>query len=365
MSAERSGVRREGEKIPVAVLGATGSVGQRFVALLEDHPWFDVAAVTASERSAGRPYREAVRWVLPTPIPRRVAEMEVGVTGSPLDTPVVFSALDGSVAGPVETEFAGRGHLVVSNAPCHRMDPDVPLVIPEVNPGHLDLAREQGGPGALLTNPNCSTSGLVLALAPLASAFGVERAHVVTLQALSGAGYPGVASLDVADNIVPHIPGEEDKLETETLKILGRLANGRIEPAALRVSAQCTRVPVVDGHTACISVSLARDADPQEVQQAWSAFQGEPQRLGLPTAPERPVVYLEGPDCPQPRLHRDLGRGMTVSVGRLRPCPLLGIKFVALSHNTIRGAAGGALLTAELAVARGIVNGLKAPEPAP
>lgn len=344
--------------IPVAVLGATGSVGQRFVALLEDHPWFRLSAVTASERSAGRRYRDAVRWILPTPIPEAAAEMEVLETGPDLDVAVVFSALDASVAGPVETGFARRGRLVVSNARSHRMDDDVPLVVPEVNPDHLELAREQDHDGALVTNPNCSTIGLVLAVAPLVRAFGVERIHVVTLQALSGAGYPGVASLDAADNVVPHVPGEEPKLESEPLKILGELRDGRIEHAAMGVSAQCTRVPVVDGHVECVSVTLARDADPDEIRGAWASFRGEPQERALPTAPDRAVAYLPGEAGPQPRLHRDLGDGMTVSVGRLRPCPLLGWKFVALSHNTVRGAAGGALLTAELAAARGLVDGV-------
>jgi aspartate-semialdehyde dehydrogenase len=346
------------ERIPVAVLGATGSVGQRFVELLADHPWFELTAVAASDRSAGRSYREAARWMQASALPDRVGAMPV-VECRPdaFDCPLVFSALDSAVAGEVETEFAAAGRLVVSNSKNHRMDADVPLVVAEVNPEHLELARAQPGPGAILTNPNCSTIGLVLALKPLADAFGVAQVHVVTMQALSGAGIPGVPGLQAVDNVIPLIGGEEEKIETETRKILGRLADGRIEPAAVEVGAACNRVGVIDGHLECVSVKLGRSAEASELIEAWNGFTAEPQQRELPSAPFAPVVYLADPDAPQPRLHRDLGRGMTASVGRLRPCPLFDFKFVTLSHNTLRGAAGGSLLLAELAVARGMLDG--------
>jgi aspartate-semialdehyde dehydrogenase len=348
------------DRIPVAVLGATGSVGQRMVTLLERHPWFRLGSVTASERSVGRLFQEAANWVLPTPIPEEVAGMQVYSTGPELEERLLFSALDASVAGSVETEYAERGHVVVSNARNHRMDPDVPLLVPEVNPDHLDLvARQSFGGGAIIANPNCSTIGMALALAPLHRAFGVERVNVVTLQAISGAGIPGVSSLQIIDNIIPYISGEEEKLETEPLKILGELADGVVAPAPVTVSAQCNRVPVVDGHTLCISVELGRTVSAEAIIDVWDSFRSEPHALGLPSAPSRPVVYLDEPDQPQPRMHRDLGNGMAVAVGRLRPCPLLGWKFVTTSHNTVRGAAGGALLCAELAVARRAVEGFR------
>ncbi len=354
-------------KIPVAVLGATGQVGQRFLTLLADHPWFTVAAITASERSTGRRYGDTVRWSMTTPIPPSVRDLMLAPTAPDAvrGCRVAFSALDSSAAGPAEVAFAEAGFLVVSNAKNHRMDPDVPLVVPEVNPGHLALAAEQsygtaGARGVILTNPNCSTIGLVSALAPLEAAFGLEQVHAVTLQAVSGAGIPGVPSLLAIDNIVPFIPDEEDKLEVEPHKILGTLENGAIRPHPVRTSAACNRVPVIDGHTLCLSVKLRDQPDLDAVRAAWEAFRGEPQHLGLPSAPARPIVVLDGDDAPQPRLHRDLGAGMTTSIGRLRPCPLLGIRFVVLSHNTVRGAAGGALLLGELAAAKGMVPGVAA-----
>jgi aspartate-semialdehyde dehydrogenase len=342
----------------VAVLGATGSVGQRLVALLADHPWFELATVAASDRSAGLPYRDAASWMQGAAAPARVAAMSVkDCRPEAVDCPLVFSALDSSVAGEVESAFAADGRLVVSNSKNHRMDEDVPLVVPEVNPDHVELARVQKGPGVIVTNPNCSTIGLVLALKPLADAFGVDKAHVVTLQALSGAGIPGVPGLQAVDNVIPLIRGEEEKIETETRKILGRLADGRIEPAAIELGAACNRVGVIDGHLECVSVKLSRAAEEAELIQAWRAFTAEPQHRHLPSAPPAPIVYLEEPDAPQPRLHRDLGQGMSVSVGRLRRCPLLDFKFVTLSHNTLRGAAGGSLLLAELAVSLGMLDG--------
>ena len=350
------------ERLPVAVLGATGSVGQRFVGLLGRHPWFRVAEVAASSRSAGKTYADAVTWVQADPIPRDVADLTVAETTSPFESRLVFSALDAAVAGLAEAALAEAGHFVVSNARNHRMESDVPLLVPEVNPGHLELLASQArGRGKIITNPNCSTIGLVLVLAPLVDAFGVGTVQVTTLQAVSGAGLPGIPGLAITENVVPFISGEEDKMERETLKIFGVLAGERIEPAAIRVSAQCNRVPVVDGHTLCVSVELAAEATADDIRSAWRDFTGEPQRLGLPSAPVPPIVHLEGVDVPQPRLHRDLGHGMAISVGRLRPCPVLDYKFVTVSHNTLRGAAGGAILCAELALAKGLVEGLRPP----
>ena len=337
------------KKTQVAILGATGTVGQRFLTLLEDHPWFELTALTASERSQGKLYRDAARWVQATPLPERFATMEILPTAPPLDCPLIFSALDASVAGEAETAFAQAGHLVVSNAKSHRLDPDVPLVVPEVNATHLELTRSSPhAPGAIVTNPNCSTIGLVLALKPLADEFGIKKVSVVTMQAISGAGLPGVASYEIADNVVPYIQGEEDKMQAATRKILG--------DDDLIVSAQCNRVPVLDGHLQCVSVELDRKAEQTAVREAWERFEAEPQKLELPSAPKRPIHYLEGSAAPQPRLHRDLEKGMAASIGRLRPCPLFDYKFVTLSHNTLRGATGGALLLAELAVARGLLE---------
>jgi len=372
-------------RIPVGVLGATGSVGQRMIRLLEDHPWFRIGFLAASERSAGLTYREAVRWVQDGPIPEEAAGMTVlaagdgppvgyGAPSGDASSPphaeaeagpvgLVLSALDASVAGEVEQAFADAGTLVVSNARNHRMRPDVPLIVPEVNPGHLALLeRQPTAPGGIVTNPNCSTIGLVLALHPLELAFGVRSVNVVTMQAVSGAGVPGVSSMEILDNVIPYIGGEEEKLERETGKILGRLGAGGIEAAGVTVSAQCNRVPVVDGHLLCVSVGLDREATPDEVAAVMADYRGRPQQLDLPSAPRRPLHVLTGQADPQPRLHRNLERGMAVAVGRIRPCPLLSLRFVVLSHNTLRGAAGGALLAAELAVAEGRVQSLGAPE---
>lgn len=355
-------------RIPVAVLGATGSVGQRFVSLLLHHPWFRLAELTASERSAGRPYGEAAHWLQSEELPDEVARIEVMSTHpekAPLESRLVFSALDSSVAERVESAYAGAGHYVVSNAKSHRMDPDVPLLVPEVNAAHLGLLDHQSAhaPGALLTNPNCSTIGLVLTLAPLHAAFGVEQVHVVTMQAVSGAGLPGVPSMQMIDNMVPHIGGEEDKLETETQKILGTLdgEGARIDPAPIRVSAQCTRVPVIDGHTLAVSVKLGGTPTLDQVRDAFATYRAAPQKLGLPSAPERPVRVLADADRPQPRLDRDAEKGMAATVGRLRPCPLFDFKYVTLSHNTLRGAAGGSILVAEQALAEGRFSGLVVP----
>lgn len=354
-------------RIPVAVLGATGSVGQRFVSLLLHHPWFRLAEVTASERSAGKSYGEAAHWLQAQELPDEVAGLEVLSTdpaGTPLDSHLVFSALDSSAAERVEAAYAKAGHFVVSNAKTHRMDSDVPLLVPEVNSAHLGLLEHQTAhaPGALLTNPNCSTIGLVLTLAPLQATFGIEQVHVVTMQAVSGAGLPGVPSMQILDSLVPYIGGEEDKLETETQKILGTLRGAAIEPADLRVSAQCTRVPVIDGHTLAVSVKLGGSPTLEDVRNALVGFRAAPQELGLPSAPERPVRVLDEADRPQPRLDREADKGMAATVGRLRPCALFDYKFIALSHNTLRGAAGGSILVAEQALAEGRFAGLSIPE---
>jgi aspartate-semialdehyde dehydrogenase len=333
--------------IPVCVLGATGSVGQRFISLLERHPWFNLVAVAASKRSAGKTYADAVRWSLPEPIPERIASMVVhSVADIPrIEGRIAFSALDSDVAGPIEEAFAVAGRFVVTNAKNHRMDRRVPLVVPEVNADHLTLLETQDfGKGRILANPNCSTIGLVLALKPLADAFGVKRVSVTTMQALSGAGLTGPSAFEMTDNLIPFIAGEEEKLEFEARKIL--------DDARLIVSAQCNRVGVVDGHTLCISVELEHDASASELIQTWQDFQSTPQELELPSAPSQPTIYLDAADAPQPRQHRDLGGGMATTIGRLRECAILDWKFVALSHNTLRGAAGGAILAAEMAVAK-------------
>lgn len=348
------------EKIPVTILGATGAVGQRFVQLLDNHPWFQVAGLAASERSSGRTYTEACRWILDRPMPALVAGMPVLPVSTGLPGRIIFSALPGHLAGEAETELANAGFAVCSNASAHRMDDDVPLVIPEVNPDHIDLITVQRDrrkrKGFIATNPNCSTTILVLALAPLARAFGLKRAHVVTLQALSGAGYPGVSSMDILDNVLPQIEGEEEKVQSEPKKLLGRLINGQITPAELLVSAQCNRVPVLEGHMVCVALETKRPASLEDIRAAWEGYQGLPQELGLPGAPARPVLICDEPDRPQPRKDRDAGSGMAVTVGRLRECPVLGKRFVALGHNTVRGAAGGSLELAELLVARGYVQ---------
>jgi aspartate-semialdehyde dehydrogenase len=344
----------------VGILGATGAVGQRMIQGLAAHPWFRIAELAASERSSGRTYREAARWMQETPIPEGVADLEVKSATPDLDCDFVLSALDSSVAGPIEEDFARAGYPVISNTRNHRMDDDVPLVIPEVNPDHLDLIPSQKQRrgytnGYLVTNPNCSTIGLAMALKPLEDAFGVAEVFVVTMQALSGAGYPGVASLDAMENVIPFISGEEEKMQTEPRKILGRLAQNAIQFAEFKISAQCNRVPVIDGHLESVSVKLKKRVSAAEVSEALASFTGEPQKLGLPTAPAHPILVSSEADRPQPRRDRDAGRGMSVSIGRIRPCPLLDFKFTVLLHNTIRGAAGAAILNAELLADRGLL----------
>ena len=348
---------REGERLEIGVLGATGVVGQRIVSLVAGHPWFRLTWLGASERSAGRRYGD-LPWRLDAPRPDDVADLVVEpAERAPGHAPrLLLSALDAGVAGELERACAAAGHLVVSNARSHRMDPLVPLVVPEINADHLDLLAAQrrayGWRGGIVTNPNCSTVVLALALAALRP-YAPRAVVVTTLQAASGAGYPGVASLDLLANVIPFIDGEEEKIQRETNKILGRRVRDGVEPHPVRVSAHTTRVPVVDGHTEAIGVELGEPAAAGELRAAFERFDGPPQRLGLPTAPRRPIVYRDEPDRPQPRRDADCARGMAIVVGRLRPCPVLGWKFVALGHTTLRGAAGAALLTAELLAAGG------------
>ncbi len=352
------------QKIKVGILGATGAVGQRFVQLLAHHPWFEIGVLTASDRSVGKRYGDSAKWLIRGGMPAEVAERvlvptEPAAIGA--DVRLLFSAIPGGAAGPVEGELADAGFAVCSNASAHRMDPDVPLLIPDVNPEHTALIavqqrrrRAEGRqPGFIVTNPNCSSTHLVCALKPLDDAFGLSAVSVVTMQALSGAGYPGVASLDILDNVVPYIGGEEDKIESEPSKILGRLVGEGIELADFVVSAQANRVAVRNGHLEAVSVKLKRRASLDEVAAALRGYAGWPQRAGLPTAPNPAIVLHSEPDRPQPRLDRLTGHGMATSVGRLRADPIFDYKFLVLGHNTIRGAAGGALLNAELLYAQG------------
>jgi len=348
------------QKIPVAILGATGTVGQKFIRLLAEHPWFEITAVAASSSSAGRPYADVARWREPVPLPASVAGMVIRECRAPLPTPVVFSALDAEVAGPIEQEFARSGAYVVTNTRTHRMEPDVPLLIPEANADHLALIdrqrSERGWSGAILANPNCSTAALALALAPLHRAFTVERLFVSTMQAVSGAGYPGVASLDIVGNVIPHIAGEEEKIERESRKVLGQLTDGSIEPARFAVSAHTNRVPVLDGHLMTVSVGFSQRVVVDEATAVLREFQGPQCVTQLPSSPRYPVEIDDRDDRPQPRLDLDRGLGMAVTVGRIRACPILDLRLVVLGHNTIRGAAGQGVQIAELLVAGGRVE---------
>ncbi len=350
------------KRIPVAVLGATGSVGQRFIQLLDGHPWFKLHEVVASERSAGKSYGEAADWRLETLLPSDAAALPVKLLGDPLDSPLAFSGLDSSVAGEAEEDYANRGCVVVSNSRNHRMDPDVPLLIPEINADHVGAIERQrkrrGGKGYIATNPNCSVVGLAMAIAPIERLYGIEQIHVTTMQAISGAGYSGVASYAILDNVIPYIGGgEEEKIESEPRKILGRWDGEHFIDAPFRISAQVNRVPTIDGHLMTISLALRERnfTNLEQVREAIDNFRGEPQHLRLPSAPRQPLHYIDDSDRPQPRLDRDRERGMSVSIGRLRPCPLLDLRMVALVHNTIRGAAGAAILNAELLEAKGLL----------
>ncbi len=351
------------EKIKVGVLGATGAVGQRFVQLLQGHPWFEITALCASERSAGKRYVDACRWNLRGDMPEAVREMVLLECEPGPDCQIVFSALPSETAGEIESDFAAAGYIVCSNARNHRYDDDVPLLIPEVNPEHLALIeiqkRQRGWSGYITTNPNCSTTHLVSALHPLHARFGVTKIFVVTMQAISGAGYPGVSSMDILDNVVPYISGEEEKMEhKEPQKLLGTFDGAAIRYADIVVSAHCNRVPTRNGHLEAVSVEFATKPTQEEIIRAWRDYQPLAQQLQLPSAPQPAIVYDERQDRPQPRLDRMAGSvpGMATVVGRLRPDPLLHYKFMALGHNTIRGAAGGSLLNAELLVAQGYLG---------
>ncbi|GCC10333.1 aspartate-semialdehyde dehydrogenase 2 [archaeon] len=343
------------DKINVAVLGATGMVGQRFIQLLENHPFFELNELAASERSVGKKYSHAARWYLEGNIPDRIKDMEVKlIDPEKLKADIVFSALPSGVAREIEPRFAEAGFMVCSNAGAYRMGEDIPLLIPEVNPEHIDMIEVQqdsrGWDGAIITNPNCSTVMITLPFKPIYDSFGISRVFVSTMQALSGAGYNGVPSMAIVDNLIPFIKGEEDKVETEVLKILGKFNGSSIEFADIKLSAHCNRVGVIDGHTETVSLETQEKVDIEEIKKALRDFTGEPQRLRLPTAPERPVIVREEQDRPQPRLDRDALGGMAVTVGRVRKDPILDVKFVALGHNTIRGAAGASVLNAELLV---------------
>ena len=342
------------EKISVAILGATGSVGQKFIELLANHPWFEITELCASDKSAGKKYKDAVDWFLPSPLPDKVKEILVQKCEPMLNSKVVFSGLDSNVAGEVETKFAKAGYKVISNSKNHRMDEDVPLLIPEVNPDHLELIKTQNFDGGyIVTNPNCSVIGLVLALKPLLDNFGLEAVNVVTMQAISGAGHPRVVNLDIEDNVIPYIGGEEPKVETEPLKILGTINNNKISYNDFKVSAQCNRVNVTDGHTECIQINLKKKVPADEIIRVWKEFKSVPQQLDLPLAPVKPIHYSNDQAFPQPKHQRNSDKGMAVSIGRLKPDNIFDYSFVILSHNTVRGAAGGAILCAELMKTQG------------
>ena len=344
------------KKIQIGVLGATGIVGQKFIRLLEDHPLFSVSELVASERSAGKKYAEAVAWKQETPIPTDVARMIVKPLSAELSSSLLFSGLDSSVAGDAEAAYAAAGHTVLSNSSNHRMDSDVPLIIPEINPDHFELVKHQQGPGAIITNSNCSTMFLAMVLAPLDRRFGVEAVHVTTMQAISGAGYPGVASMDILGNVIPYIRNEEEKMEEEVAKILGKLDDDHVEAHPMTISAQCNRVPVLDGHMQALSVKFAESATVDEVKLTLLAFEGLPQERALPTAPQRPIIVMEQPDRPQPARDVWLENGMSAVVGRIRPCNILDFKMIVLGHNTVRGAAGAAILNAETYHALGYLS---------
>lgn len=346
-------------KIKVGILGATGMVGQRFVELLQNHPWFEISELAASEKSANKAYGTAMegKWKVSPQIPQSAIGIKIKECRPNLSCKLVFSALDSTVAGPIEEEFAKSGYVVSSNSKNHRMDSDVPLLIPEVNPGHLSVVRMQKkrfGKGFIVTNPNCSAMGLVIALKPLQDSFGLKKVFITTMQALSGAGYPGVSSLDILDNVIPYISGEEEKVETESLKLLGRFNDGKIDFADIKISAQCNRVNVSDGHLESVSVELGKEANAEEIKNALKNFNPLKQ-MSLPSAPNPPIIVREESDRPQPKYDINLGNGMTVTVGRIRKCNILDYKFTILSHNTIRGAAGAAILNAEFMKVKGFI----------
>jgi aspartate-semialdehyde dehydrogenase len=346
-------------RIEVGILGATGMVGQHFIKFLQGHPWFDLKWLGASDRSAGKRYRDAMTWHLAGGTPESVADIQVEECRPGNAPRLLFSAMDASVATEIERAYAEAGHVVVSNSKNHRMERDVPLLVPEINPDHLKLVpgqqRNRGWKGQIVTNPNCSTIGLTMGLGPMKQ-FGITKVLVTTMQAISGAGYPGVASMDIMGNVVPFIGGEEEKMQVETQKILGDFRGDRIEPLAAKVSAHCNRVPVVDGHTEAVSVEFSAKPSEADVLHALESFRAVPQERNLPSAPAQPVIYMQEGNRPQPRKDAERERGMAAFVGRLRACPVLDYKFVVLSHNTIRGAAGAAVLNAELMHSEGMLD---------
>lgn len=347
------------KKIYVGILGATGMVGQKFVELLLNHPFFEIIALAASERSQNKRYGEATQWMMPTPLPQKIAEMIVQPCLPNLPCKIIFSGLDSNVAGEIEQAFAKSEYIVISNSRNYRMDQEIPLLIPEVNSEHLKLLKTQRfAPGMIVTNPNCSVIGITTAIKPIIDCWGIEKMHVTTMQAVSGAGYPGVPSFDILDNVIPFIAGEEEKIQTEPLKILGSIQHDHIQPYQMSISAQCNRVAVMDGHMACVSIKLRQQASENEIIESWQNFKSEPQEMNLPMAPFRPIIYLQDEKHPQPKFHRLLDKGMVISIGRLRKCPLFDWKFTLLSHNTIRGAAGCAILNAELMLKKGYLHNL-------
>jgi aspartate-semialdehyde dehydrogenase len=346
-------------RIEVGILGATGMVGQHFIKFLQGHPWFDLKWLGASDRSAGKKYRDAMNWNLGGGTPDSVANQTVQECKPGNAPKLLFSAMDAAIATEIERAFAAAGHVVVSNSKNHRMEADVPLLVPEINPEHLKLVpgqqRARGWKGQIVTNPNCSTIVLTMGLAPLKQ-FGITTIVATTMQAISGAGYPGVPSMDIMGNVIPFIGGEEEKMEQETQKIMGEFRGGLIEPLPARMSAHCNRVAVVDGHTVTVSVEFSSKPSPADVRRAFDAFTALPQQRQLPSAPPRPVIYMEEANRPQPRKDAERERGMAAFVGRLRACPVLDYKFVAMGHNTIRGAAGAAVLNAELMQSEGMLG---------
>jgi aspartate-semialdehyde dehydrogenase len=343
-------------RIPVAVLGATGTVGQKFILLLLNHPWFEIKELVASSRSAGKVYKDACAWKQDDPLPPAIAEMTVIDAGENLTSRILFSGMDASVSGELETAYAEKGHVVISNSKNHRMDPDVPIIIPEVNPDHFEVTRKQKYKGAIVTNSNCVVMPVAMVLAPLHKAFGIEWVQITSMQAISGAGYPGVPSYDIMGNVIPYIGGEEPKVETESQKILGTVDGNVIRPADYVVSAQCNRVAVIDGHTETMSIKFKKKPTPAQVRQILTEWKGMPQERKLPSAPECPVIVFDQDDRPQPARDIWLSGGMSACVGRIRECPIGDIKMVVMGHNTVRGAAGAAILNAEAYVSLGYLN---------
>ncbi len=343
-------------KIPVALLGATGTVGQKFIVLLQNHPWFEITELAASPRSAGKTYKDACAWKQDIPIPEYLKDKVVVTAGSELESKILFSGMDASAAGDIEDDYASRGHTVISNAKNHRTDPDVPIIIPEVNPEHFEITKLQKYKGAIITNSNCVVMPLAMVLSPLDKAFGIEWVQLTSMQAVSGAGYPGVSSYDIIGNVVPFIGGEEPKVETEAQKILGRIEGNTIRSADFIVSAQCNRVPVIDGHTENLSIKFKKKPSVGEVKKLLKDWRAMPQEKNLPSAPSSPIIVFEEENRPQPARDIWLEGGMATCVGRIRECPIGDIKMVIMGHNTVRGAAGAAILNAEAYVSLGYLK---------